>query len=341
MFHQYSVHFCFADSVLELPSVPSEPSGAHGWCALTLAAVRTYDGESTEKDMPALDELEFVKRQQPLAPYTALKLGGPADYLVQPRTREELSTVVRLCTQHQIPLRVLGSGCNLLIRDEGVRGAVLRLTEPAFTQIRVEGKRVYSGTGASVSALISQAARHGLAGLELLVGIPGTVGGALRCNAGDRSGDIGQFVRRIDVLDSHGDLQVRDRDELQFSYHGSNLDDPVTLAAEFELDSDDASAIVKRMRKAWIVRNASQPLGFQSATRIFKNPRGLSASALIEQAGLSQTRVSGAEISDRDASFVVVHAGASARDVLRLIDLVRSRVEERFNVALELAVTVW
>src|SRR5262249_35937298 len=158
-----------------------------------------------------------------------------------------------------------------------MRGVVLRLSEPTFTQIAVEGKRVLAGTGAAVSALISQAARHGLAGLETLIGIPGTGGGALRTNAGNRSSDIGQFVRGVAVMDSHGAIHVREREELQFGDHVSNLDDPVLLSAEFVLDTDSPDAIVKRMRKAWIQRKAAQPFSFQSAGRIFKNPRGLSA----------------------------------------------------------------
>jgi UDP-N-acetylmuramate dehydrogenase len=284
---------------------------------------------------------DFVKANEPLAPYTYLKLGGPAELLAQPRSREELAAVVKHCTQHRLPLRVLGAGCNVLVRDEGVRGVVLRLTAPAFTEVTVNGKTVTAGTGASVSALISQAARHALGGLETLIGIPGTVGGALRCNAGDRSGDIGQFVRRVEVLDGRGDVQVRERDELRFGERSSNLDDPVILTAEFELETDDPDAIVKRMRRAWIQRKASQPLSFQSAGRIFKNPRGLSAAALIVQAGLAKTRVGGAEVSERDANYVVIHPGASGRDVLRLIDLIKSRVQERFNVELELEMAVW
>src|SRR5205085_12131020 len=138
---------------------------------------------------PLEDFAEIVKREEPLAPYTYLKVGGPAEMLVQPRSLDELSGVVGLCFQKKIPIRVLGGGCNILVRDEGVRGVVLRLNEPAFAQVTVEGKRVRAGTGAAMSALISQAARHGLAGLESLVGIPGTVGGALRCNAGGRSGE--------------------------------------------------------------------------------------------------------------------------------------------------------
>ena len=292
--------------------------------------------------MSGFDEFaEIIKRNEPLAPFTQMKLGGPAEMLAQPRSRDELAALVRRCFEDGVPLRVLGSGCNMLVRDDGVRGVVLRLSEPAFTQITVEGKRVLTGTGAAVSALISQASRHGLAGLETLIGIPGTVGGALRTNAGNRNSDIGQFVRSVEVMDSHGAIHVRERDELQFGEHASNLDDPVLLSAEFVLDTDSPDAIVKRMRKAWIHRKATQPFSFQAAGRIFKNPRGLSAAAMIEQAGLVRTKVGGAEVSDRDANYIVVQPGASARDVLRLIDLMRSRVKERFNVDLEREITIW
>jgi UDP-N-acetylmuramate dehydrogenase len=292
--------------------------------------------------MARLEDLdEIIRRNEPLAPYTHLRLGGPAEMLVQPRSYDELSRVVRRCFEEKVPLRVLGCGCNMLVRDEGVAGVVLRLSEPAFTRVTVEGRRVRAGTGAAVSALISAAARHNLAGLEPLVGIPGTVGGALRTNAGDRGGDIGQFVQKVEVLDTRGRQQVRDRDELRFAEHDSNLDDPVLLSVEFALEPDDPDAIVKRMRKAWVLRKAAQPAVFQAAGRIFKGPRGLSASALLDQAGLARTRVGGAEVSDRDANYIIVHPGATSRDVLRLIELMAARVQERFNIALEQEIAVW
>jgi UDP-N-acetylmuramate dehydrogenase len=292
--------------------------------------------------MSALDDFaDIVKQNEPLAPFTHLKLGGPAAVLAQPRSHAELSAIVKHCFFVRLPLRVLGTGCNLLVRDEGVQGVVLRLSEPAFTTIAIDGKSARAGTGAAVSALISQTAGHGLAGLETLVGVPGTVGGAVRTNAGNRSGDIGQFVRLVEVMGARGEVQVRERDELQFADHDSNLDDPVLLAVEFALEIDSPDAIVKRMRKAWITRKAAQPFSFQSAARIFKNPRGLSAAALIEQAGLARTRVGGAEVSDRDPNYIVVHPGAKSADVLRLMDLVHSRVLERFGVELEREITVW
>jgi UDP-N-acetylmuramate dehydrogenase len=292
--------------------------------------------------MPAVEAFGGITRpNERLAPFTTLKIGGPADYLVQPRSRDELITLMRACLKERIPLRVLGSGSKILVRDEGVRGCVVRLNEPAFTQIAANGKRIRAGAGAALSALISEAARHGIAGLETLVGIPGTVGGALRTNAGDRSAEIGECVRAVEVLDHEGHVQVRERDELRFGHRSSNVDDPIVLAADFELEADQFDAIVKRLRRAWIQRKAGQPLSFQAAARLFKTPRGLNASVLITQAGLTGTRVGGAEISDRDANFVVVQPGTSARDVLRLIDLIRSRVRERSGIDLEMEIEIW
>jgi UDP-N-acetylmuramate dehydrogenase len=254
---------------------------------------------------------------------------------------EDLSAVLRHCRAHQIICRVLGVGVNIIVRDEPLAGVVLRLSAAPFTAIQVAGRAVRAGCGASLPSLISATARHGLAGFETLVGIPATVGGALRCNAGDRFGEIGQFVRRVHVLDDAGNVDVRERDELRFEEHQSNLDDPVLLAAEFELENDSADAIVKRMRKAWIQRKAEQPFSFQAAARLFQNPKGGTAAALIEQAGLARQRVGGAELSERNANCVVATSGATARDVLRLMDLVRSKVRERTGVELHQEIVVW
>jgi UDP-N-acetylmuramate dehydrogenase len=283
----------------------------------------------------------IIRHDEPLAPYTHLGIGGPAELLITPRSFDELSAVVLACSSAKVPLRVLGCGCNLLVRDEGIKGAVLRLTEPAFTAIHVEGRRVKAGTGAPVGALIAAAARHSLSGLETLVGIPGTVGGAIRTNAGDRAGDIGQFVSRVEVLDGRGVVQVRDRDEMRFGDHASNLDDPVLLSAEFALEGDTPESIVKRMRKAWIGRKASQPAAVRAAPRVFKDPRGLNVKVMLEQAGVGKTKVGGAEVNPSDVNSILVHPGATSRDVLRLVELMRARVAERWPVNLEQELAVW
>jgi UDP-N-acetylmuramate dehydrogenase len=284
---------------------------------------------------------ELTTANEPLAPYTHLKIGGPAEYFVQPRSVNELVAVLRHCAAEKVPSRVLGAGVNLLVRDEPLPGVVLRLSSPAFSSITVDGVRVRAGCGATLPALISAAARHGLAGLEALVGIPATVGGALRHNAGGRGGEIGQFVRRVEVLDERGGVDVRERDELTFAESASNLDDAVLLAAEFELERDGADALIKRMRKAWIQRRAAQPYSFQASARLFQNPKGFSAAALIEQAGLARQKVGGAEVSERNANYVVANPGTTARDVLRLIDLLQSKVRERTGMELQRELVVW
>lgn len=292
--------------------------------------------------MAGLDDFaEITERNAALAPLTSLRIGGRAEYLVQPRSRDELAAVFRGCAEHRIPIHVLGGGCNLLVREEGVRGVVVRLSQPAFTELSIQGAGVRAGAGATLSDLIAYAARQGLAGLEVLIGITGSVGGAVRGNAGDRHGEIGQFVRSLEVLDDAGEFQTRDRDDLRFASDESNVDDPVIVWAEFELEPDDPEDIVKRLRKAWIQRKANQPLTVQAHARLFKNPRGLDAATLIEQADLGKAQVGGAEISSRHANSVIVHPGGTAPDVLNLIDLVREGVRERMGVELELELVIW
>jgi UDP-N-acetylmuramate dehydrogenase len=292
--------------------------------------------------MPSLEHFkDITRRDEPLAPYTWLKTGGAAQYFITPRTPDELVDVVRCCHQNHVATRVLGGGSNLLVRDEGVPGVVLWLSDPAFSRIAVDGTTVTAGSGASLSHLISHSVKAGLGGLDTLVGIPGTVGGALHGNAGGKSGDIGQHVRSVRVVTSAGDSFVRKEEELEFAYRSSSLNELIILEAQFALHQEDADEITRRMRKLWIMKKATQPLSFQSAGCIFKNPRGMSAGWLIDQAGLKGTRIGEAEFSDRHANFIVTYPGATTKDVHRLIDLARAKVSEQFGVDLELEVQIW
>jgi UDP-N-acetylmuramate dehydrogenase len=284
---------------------------------------------------------DIALRDQPLAPLTWMKIGGPAQYLIRPRNVDELLDVVRACHEEQIPVRIIGGGSNVLVRDEGVSGAVLQLIGDSFSQITLEGTTVRAAAGALLSQLISQTVKAELAGLETLSGIPGTFGGALRGNAGGRAGDIGQFVESVTVMNIKGEISTRKGDDLWFGYRESNVDELVILEGSLKLQKGETDEITRRMRKLWIMKKATQPLSFQSAGCIFKNPRGLSAGALIEQAGLKGIRVGAAEISDRHANFVVTNPGAKSDDVLRLIDLTRSKVSEQFGVDLELEIKIW
>eukprot|EP00913_Durusdinium_trenchii_P005651 g5269.t1 len=196
----------------------------------------------------------------------------------------------------------------------------------------VDGTTVRAGGAAPLSQLISVSVKAELAGLETLAGIPGTVGGALHGNAGTKSGDVSQFVQSVKVLTGKGEQFTRSEDELTFGYRTSSINELVVLQAEFELQKDDPAEITRRMRKLWILKKATQPLSFQSAGCIFKNPRGMSAGAVIEQCGLKGTRIGGAEISDRHANFIITHDGVTSDDVLKLIDTARAKVEEQFGV---------
>jgi UDP-N-acetylmuramate dehydrogenase len=284
---------------------------------------------------------KFVKRAEPLAPHTWLRIGGPAEYFAEPQSLDQLRVLVRRCHETNTPVRLLGGGSNLLVRDEGVQGVVVRLEAPAFAEIAIKNQTVHAGGGATLGQAISASVREGLAGLETLVGIPGTVGGALHGNAGSHGGDIGQWTAKATVMTRSGEILQRAREELVFAYRESSLDELVILGADFELERDDPAELTKRMQKQWIVKKANQPLGHQSAGCIFKNPRGMSAGMLIDQAGLKNTRVGGAEVSDRHANFIVADKGATAKDVLALIEQVRTRVAERLGIELETEIEVW
>jgi UDP-N-acetylmuramate dehydrogenase len=289
-----------------------------------------------------LQDFERIVRQDVLlGPHTWFGLGGPAEYFAEPGTIEELAALVRRCHDEGVTIRVLGGGSNLLVRDEGVSGVVLRLSATAFNDIRVKDQKLVAGGGARLGHVVSTAVREGLAGLEPLVGIPGTLGGALRGNAGSHGGDVGQWVVRTTTMSRSGELVERSRDELVFSYRQCNIDDLVILGCEFELEREDPQELTKRMQKNWIIKKADQPLGHQSTGCIFKNPRGISAGMLIDQAGLKGARVGGAEVSDRHANFIIAEPDATSRDVLQLIDLVQRTVSERLGVELETEIEVW
>jgi UDP-N-acetylmuramate dehydrogenase len=284
---------------------------------------------------------QFVKQGEPLAPHTWFQLGGPAEYFAEPETLDDLEALVRRAHSAGTPIRLLGGGSNILVRDEGVAGLVVRLSSDAFTGISITRETLTAGGGAKLGHAINSSVREGLAGLEPLVGIPGTIGGALHGNAGSRGGDIGQWTAGATVMTRAGEILARKREELVFAYRESSLDELVILEARFELDEEDPEELTKRMQKQWIIKKAAQPLGHERAGCIFKNARGVSAGMLIEQAGLKGTRIGGAEVSQRHANFIVVDDGATSQDVLKLIDLVREQVHEKLGIELETEIEIW
>ncbi|MBN1851855.1 MAG: UDP-N-acetylmuramate dehydrogenase [Pirellulales bacterium] len=292
--------------------------------------------------MPILSGFEKIVRTcEPLAARTSFRLGGAAEYFAEPETVDQLAALVRRCHEQDVPIRILGGGSNLLIRDEGVHGMVITLAAAAFRQIHIQGNQVVAGGGAHLGHVVSAAVRAGLAGLEPLVGIPGSLGGALHGNTSSRGGDIGQWASAATVMMRNGEILQRERSELVFGYRQSSLDELAILNGQFELEQEDPEQLTKRMQKLWIVKKANQPMSHLATGYIFKNPRDMSASMLIDQAGLKGTHVGGAEVCQQNSNFIIAHEGTSSQDVLKLIDVLRSHVAERLGVELEMQLEIW
>jgi UDP-N-acetylmuramate dehydrogenase len=283
-----------------------------------------------------------VEENAALAPLTWYRIGGPARWLVHPADAEELRTLARRCAQAGIRALVLGGGANLLVPDEGVDAAVFRLDAPYWREFSAAGNLVTARSGADMQAVARFCVRSGLAGLECMAGVPGTVGGCVRMNAGGKYGEIGALVTRVKVMSADGEVFERTREDLVFSYRKSNIAATFIIEAEFELEKEeDPDALVKRFKEIWMFKKNSQPLGSKSAGCTFKNPLGAAAGALIDQAGLKGRRIGNAEVSSVHANFIVAHPGCRASDIRDLIELVRTDVQQKHGVLLEPEVVIW
>ena len=284
---------------------------------------------------------QIVKENEPLAPHTWYRIGGPARWYLQPRTPEELQEASQRCLENGIPIYVLGLGANLLVDDSGVDGAVFRLDADHWRIVRYDKNIVEAGSGVDMQKLLLRTVRQGLAGIECLAGIPGTLGGGVRMNAGGKFGDVGAVVTHVTVMDSSGTIFQRNKDDLVFDYRSTNITAPFILGATLELDEEDPKVIMDRTKQIWMYKRNSQPLNTKNAGCIFKNPRGLSAGALIDQAALKGLRIGGAEVSHKHANFIVAHPGCKADDVLKLIKIIQEKVYERHQTHLETEVRIW
>ncbi|MHC4619641.1 MAG: UDP-N-acetylmuramate dehydrogenase [Planctomycetota bacterium] len=285
---------------------------------------------------------EIVKTGHPLAKHTWYGLGGPADYFITPQTIEQLKEVVRQCNENRVPICVIGSGSNLLISDDGVRAAVIKLEGDCFARTQFDGEQLTAHAAADVGALVRTCVKKGLSGLEALTGIPGSVGGAVRMNAGGRFGDIGAVVESVTLMDTHGDVFEKSKPELMFDYRRTNITARFILSARLRLNAADPEHILRTVKEIWVYKENNQPpLNTRNSGCVFKNPRGVSAGALIHRAGLKGLRLGGAVVSEKHANFIIAEKGCTSRDVMRLIDAVRERVREQFNIELELEIEIW
>jgi UDP-N-acetylmuramate dehydrogenase len=277
-----------------------------------------------------------IRINEPLAPHTWMKVGGPADYYLEPQSRAEVIKIVNYFRQHEYPILILGRGSNLLVSDEGFRGAVINL-ENALNRIHIEENLVVVEAGVRLSKFVDFCIQHSLAGVEMLPGIPGTVGGAVVMNAGAYGGETADYLTEVEVV-RDGLVQLIPKERCGFSYRRSAFEHDVVLAATFRLFQGDKEELQRRRREFIMKRNETQPLELPNSGSMFKNPAGTYAAKLIEQVGLKGKRIGGAQISPRHANFIVNLGGATAEDIMRLLDLARRSVYQNTGIQMELEV---
>ena len=276
------------------------------------------------------------RENEPLAAHCTFKIGGPAQLFVMPENEQQLCSAVALCKEQAVRYYLLGNGSNILFADEGFSGVVIDVSA-LDAEIAVEDTVLTAGAGVRLAALCKAALKHGLSGLEFAYGIPGTVGGAVYMNAGAYGGEMKDVVEEVTLLLPEG-VQRFSGAEMAFGYRHSFLSEhpeAVAIRARFRLTPGDESAIRERMRELMGKRRASQPLEYPSAGSTFKRPEGYFAGTLIDQCGLKGLTVGGAQVSEKHAGFVINRGGATAADILALIQEVQRRVLAEKGVMLQ------
>ena len=284
---------------------------------------------------------KIVEKNYPLAKTTWYGLGGPADYFITPQDTEQLKDVVKRCSENNIPIYVMGFGSNLLISDAGLRAAVIKLNAEKFTQTEFDGEQLTAWAGADLNELVLTCVKKGLSGIEALTGIPGSIGGAVRMNAGGNFGDIGAAVESVTLMGTDGKTFEKTKPELMFDYRRTNITAKFVINAKLKLVPADPEQIMRTVKEIWIYKKNNQPLNTKNSGCIFKNPRGVSAGALIDRAGIKGLQIGGAVVSEKHANFIIAQKGCKSKDVLRLIDAVTQRVKEQFDIELELEIEIW
>ena len=282
-----------------------------------------------------LDE-ESIKVDKQMKKHITFRVGGPADFLVKPKTEAQLSEVIKFAKKENIPFLVIGNGSNLLVKDGGIRGIVIELSDN-FNNYEIEGKIIKAQSGVLLSILGRNAMKNALTGLEFAAGIPGTLGGALAMNAGAYGGEIKSVVKSVRVMNPQGEISEFTNEEMEFAYRRSRLtnSDYIVLSAELELKKGDYDEIKAYMADLTNRRVTKQPLNLPSAGSTFKRPEGYFAAKLIDDCGLRGLTLRGAQVSEKHCGFVVNKGEATAKDILDLMYIVKSTVLNKFGVMLE------
>lgn len=277
-----------------------------------------------------------VLRDEPLKNHTYFKIGGPASILVEPEDTEDLRTVLKLIKEHDVNYFVIGNGTNLLVSDEGFRGAIVKIGEK-FNYFERHDNKVVAGAGVLLSTLAKLLAREGLAGFEFASGIPGYLGGAICMNAGAYGGEMKQVVKKVKCIDLEGKIHEFTNDEMEFTYRHTKISDSeyIVIETELELDFGDKDEIMGIIKELNEKRTSKQPLNLPSAGSTFKRPENGYASKLIEDAGLKGLKYKGAMVSDKHSGFIVNYDNACCNDVLGLMRIVISTVYDKFGITLE------
>jgi UDP-N-acetylenolpyruvoylglucosamine reductase len=287
-----------------------------------------------------LSPATVVRPGEPMARHTTLRVGGPADLYLEPASEADLGVILKFCAEHQVRFFVVGRGSNLVVPDAGFRGVMICLAQPALSGVNVEGHLLVCGAGARLKTLAVTARRHGLAGLEFLEGIPGSVGGALRMNAGAMAAATFDIVQSVRLMSFFGEIRELEPAALAVHYRSCDtLKDHIALGAVFRGRPDSVAAITQRMEAYSQKRWSSQPAA-PSAGCAFKNPAEIPAGKLIDELGLKGTRVGGAVVSSEHGNFIINDGGATAQDVLELIALLQARVRAARGIALQTEVEI-
>lgn len=283
---------------------------------------------------------DHVKMDEPLHLHTLTRMGGPADIFVTPTTEDEAAFTVKYAYENNIPLLLLGNGSNMVVRDGGYRGIVLTLK--SLETILVEGTKVYAQGGANIKKVSNTAAIKQLTGFEFACGIPGSIGGAMAMNAGAYGGEIKDIIKQATVLSKEGEKLILSKEDLELGYRKSIITKKgfYVLSAEFELEVGNQAVIDAKMSELTYQRETKQPLEFPSAGSVFKRPPGNFAGKLIQESGLQGRGFGGAEVSTKHAGFIVNKNNASANDYIQTIEMVKTAVQEKFGIDLELEVKI-
>ena len=277
-----------------------------------------------------------VLREEPMKYHTTFRTGGPADYFIKPKNGEEISQIISICKEFNLPYYVIGNGSNLLVSDDGFRGAVIRIGKE-MSDIRFEGNQVTAGAGVSLAFLAMEVSKKGLTGFEFATGIPGALGGAVTMNAGAYGGEMAQILQSALVLDQDGRIHNLSLEELALGYRTSVIqkENYIVLEAKMELKPGDQNEINNRCAELKKAREEKQPLEYASAGSTFKRPEGYFAGKLIMDAGLRGSSVGDAQISEKHCGFLINRGEASAKDIVELMKQVREKVYNQFGVMLE------